>query len=141
VGDHHVAVGAGLLVEAGALAEAQGLRHVDLHVVDEIAVPDGLEQPVGEAEGENVLRRFLAEKMIDAKDPVLVEHFVQPRIQRHRTREVGAEGLLHDDPRAIDQAGLAEQAHRGQRGVRRHAQVVQPTALAFEASRPPRPPP
>ncbi len=74
----HVAIGAGLLVEADALAEAQRLRHVDLHVVDEVAVPDRLEQAVGEAEGEDVLRRLLAEEMVDAEDLVLGEDLVQP---------------------------------------------------------------
>ena len=74
---HHVAIGAGLLVEAGALAEAQRLRHVDLHVVDEVAVPDRLEQAVGEAERQDVLRRLLAEEMVDAEDLLFGEHLVQ----------------------------------------------------------------
>jgi hypothetical protein len=34
-------------------------------VIDEVAVPDRLEQAVGEAEGENVLRRLLAEEVVD----------------------------------------------------------------------------
>ena len=79
MGDDHVAIGAGLLVEADALAEVEGLRHVDLHMVDEIAVPDRLEQAVGEPEGENVLRRLLAEEMIDAENLVLGEDLVQSR--------------------------------------------------------------
>jgi hypothetical protein len=65
---HHVAVGAGLLVEAAALAQAQRLGHVDLHVVDEVAVPDRLEQAVGEAERQDVLRRLLAQEVVDAED-------------------------------------------------------------------------
>ncbi len=65
---HHVAERAGRLVEAGALAQAQRLRHVDLHVVDEVAVPDRLEQPVGEAERQDVLRRLLAQEVVDAED-------------------------------------------------------------------------
>jgi hypothetical protein len=77
VGHHHVAVGAGLLVEAGALAQAQRLGHVDLHVVDEVAVPDRLEQAVGEAEGEDVLRRLLAQEVVDAEDLLLGEDLVQ----------------------------------------------------------------
>ena len=84
--DHHVSVGAGLLVESGSLAEAQLLRHVDLHVIDEVAVPDGLEQPVGEAERKNILRRLLAEEVVDAEDLLFVEDLVQPGIQRDRAR-------------------------------------------------------
>ncbi len=68
MGDDHVAVRAGLLVEAGALAEAERLGNVDLDVIDEVAVPDRLEQAVGEAEGEDVLRRFLAEEMVDPEN-------------------------------------------------------------------------
>ena len=77
VGDDHVAVRAGLLVEADALLQRQRLGHVDLHVVDVVAVPDRLEQTVGEAEGEDVLRRLLAEEVVDAEDLALVERLVQ----------------------------------------------------------------
>jgi len=31
-----------------ALAQAQRLGHIDLHVVDEVAIPDRLEQSIGE---------------------------------------------------------------------------------------------
>ena len=58
------------------------LGHVDLHVVDEVAVPDRLEQAVGEAEREDVLRRLLAEEVIDAEDLVLVEDLVQLGVER-----------------------------------------------------------
>ena len=61
------------LVERRALAEPERLRHVDLHVVDEVAVPDRLEEAVGEAEGEDVLRRLLAEEVVDAEDLLLGE--------------------------------------------------------------------
>ena len=71
--DHHVAVRAGLLVEADAVPDRQRLGHVDLHVRDVLAVPDGLEQAVGEPEGEDVERGFLAEEVVDAEDLPLVE--------------------------------------------------------------------
>ena len=101
---HHVAIGAGLLVERGALAEPERLGHVDLHVVDEVAVPDRLEQAVGEAERQDVLRRLLAEEMVDAENLLLGEHLVQLGVERHRAGEIGAERLFHDDARALDQA-------------------------------------
>ena len=129
---HHVAIGAGLLIERGAPAKPERLGHVDLHVVDEVAVPDRLEQPVGEAEGQNVLRRLLAEEVVDAKDLVLGEHLVQPGIQQHRAGQVGAERLLHDDPGACDEIGFGQQAHRGQGGRGRHAEVVDPLAVAAQ---------
>ena len=49
-------------------------------MVDEIAVPDRLEQAVGEAEREDVLRRLLAEEMVDAENLVLGEHLMQPAL-------------------------------------------------------------
>ena len=101
-------------------------------MIDEIAVPDGLEQSVGKAERQDVLRRLLAEKMIDAKDLVLAEHLVQPRVERDRAREIGAERLFHDDARALDQTGIAQQTHRRQSRVRRNAQIVKPAALLAE---------
>ena len=110
----HVAKRAGLLVERGAVVEPERLRHVDLHVIDEVAVPDRLEQTVGEAEREDVLRRLLAEEVIDPEDLLFVEHLVQLGVQRHRAREIGAERLLHDDARALDETGLAQHAHRRQ---------------------------
>ena len=124
MGDDHVAIGAGLLVERDAIADVEGLRHVDLDVVDEIAVPDRLEQAVGEPEGEDVLRRLLAEEMVDAENLVLGEHLVQRGVERDRALEIGAERLLHDDARALGEIGFAQHFDRRQRSVRRHAQVV-----------------
>src|SRR5271165_1262358 len=134
VRDHHVPIGSGLLVKGGSFAETQLLRHIDLNVVDEIAVPNRFEQPIGKTERENVLRRFLAEKVVDAENPVFVEYLVQSGIQRDRALQVGAEGLFHDDPRALDQARVSQQPYRGQGRVRRYAQVVKPAAFAVEAA-------
>ena len=87
MGDDHVAVGAGALVEVGPLREAQRLGHVDLDVVDVVAVPDRLEEAVGEAEGEDVLGRLLAEEVVDAEDLLLVEDLVQLGVEgRGRSR-------------------------------------------------------
>ena len=113
VGDDHVAVGAGRLVEAGSRLEAEGLGHVDLHVVDVVAVPDRLEQPVGEPEGEDVLRRLLAEEVVDAEDLRLVEGLVEDGVELAGAVQVGAERLLHDDPGALDQVGLGEDLDHG----------------------------
>src|SRR6266851_4959649 len=132
VSHHYVSIGAGLLVETGTLAETQRLRHVDLHVVDEITVPDRLEQSIGETKSQNVLRRFLSQEVIDSEDLFLVEYLVQSGVQRNRARQVGAERFFHDDPRPVDQAGFSQQAYRRQRRVRRHAEVVKPTTLAIE---------
>jgi len=55
VGDDHVPVGAGVVVEIGASFDRERLGHVDLHVADVPAVPDRLEQAVGEPEGQDVV--------------------------------------------------------------------------------------
>ena len=142
MGDDHVAIGAGLLVEADAVADIERLGHVDLDVVDEVAVPDRLEQAVAEAERQNVLRRLLAEEMVDAEDLVLGEHLVQFDVERDRALEVGAERLLHDHPRALGETGLVEHPDRRQRRARRHAEIVDELdtrrrALRRPARRPP----
>jgi hypothetical protein len=68
-------------VSDSALTEAERLRHVDLDVIDEIAVPDRLEESVCETERENILRRFFAEKMIDPEDLLFVEYLVRGNAQ------------------------------------------------------------
>ncbi len=131
---HHVAERPGRLVETDPLAQGECFRHVDLHVVDEVAVPDRLEQAVGKAERQDVLRRLLAEEMVDPENLALVEHLVQLGVQHHGARQIGAERLFHDDAGPFDQPGRAEQPHRWQRGARRHAEIMD--APAFAAQQP-----
>ena len=69
----------GGLVEAAAVLDAELLGHGDLDVVDVAAVPDRLEDGVGEAQGQDVLDRLLAQVVVDAEDLVLVEGAVQRR--------------------------------------------------------------
>ena len=68
-----VAQGAGPLVEAAPLLDAEGLGHGDLHVVDVAAVPQRLEDGVGEAQRQHVLHRLLPEVVVDPVDLRLVE--------------------------------------------------------------------
>jgi len=50
-------------------------------VVYEVAVPNGLKQAIGKTKGENILRGFFAEKMVDPENPLLLEHLVQFAVQ------------------------------------------------------------
>jgi len=59
------------------LPQAERFRDVDLHVIDEIAIPDRLEQAVGEAKRQDVLRRLFAQEMIDPEDLLFGEYLVQ----------------------------------------------------------------
>ena len=61
------------VVVAGAALQPQALGHRDLHVVDVLAVPDRLEDAVGEAEDQDVLDRLLAQVVVDAVDLALAE--------------------------------------------------------------------
>ena len=101
-------------------------------MIDEIAVPDRLEQAVAEPKGEDVLRRLLAEEVIDAEDLLLGEHLVQRVVERDRAFEIGAERLFHNDARSARELGLAQHLDRRQRGVRRHAHVVDALGLLGE---------
>ena len=129
VGHHHIAVGSGRLVERGTHAEPKRLRNVDLHMIDEVAIPDRLEQPVGEAEREDVLRRFLAQEVIDPEDLILGKDLVQLGIQRDRALEVRAERLFHDDPGPVDEVCFRQQADGRQSGIGWHAQIVHTTSF------------
>ena len=94
-----------------------------------VAVPDRLEEPVGEAEGQDVLGSLLAQEVVDPEDLLLIEYLVQLAVQPPGRGQVGAERLLHDDPAAVDETRVLEHVHHRQGGLRRDAQVVQPTKL------------
>ncbi|CAB4932763.1 unannotated protein [freshwater metagenome] len=130
--DDHVLVRTGGLVEPGPTVEGELFRDVDLNVIDEVAVPDRLEQPVGETERQDVLRRFLAEEVIDSIDLFFVEGLVQASVQVDCALQIGSERLLHDDARSLDQVCGGERIHYGQCSSRRNRQVVQPLGVASE---------
>ena len=96
---HHVADGASLFVKLAASLDAELFRHRDLHAVNVIAVPDGLEKAVGKAEDQQVLDRLLAEIVVDAKDVVLGKHLMQGVVQLACRHQVAAEGFFQNHAR------------------------------------------
>ena len=79
---------------------------------------------------QGVLHRFLGQVMIDAKDLLLVEMFVEGGVQRNGRGQVAAKGFFHHDPRPAlgspsfpGKAGLAEQFGDHRIEPRRHGQV------------------
>ncbi len=64
---HHVAQRAGVVVIVAAALQPDRLGDGDLHVIDDIAVPQPLEDRVGEAQRQQVLHRLLAEVVVDAE--------------------------------------------------------------------------
>ena len=95
----HVAQCAGIVVVAAAQLDADRFSRRDLHRIDVPAVPDRLEDDVGEPQRHDVLHRLLAQIMVDAVDLLLGEHFLDFGLQRTRRLQIGAEGLLDDDAR------------------------------------------
>lgn len=123
---HHIAQCSGSLVEAAALLDAQILHSRYLYVVDVVTVPKRLENTVGEAERQNILRGFLAQEVVDTVNLVLLEHRGIDTVQLARRVQIIAERLLHDDARmgTVQSRSLQVQRnHAVQR--RRSGQVVQ----------------
>ena len=81
---HHVAHRPGVVVVAAAVLHAKGLVDADLHMVDVRRAPDRLEQRIGEAQGHQVLHGFLAQVVVDAEHPRLVEHPADGLVDRPR---------------------------------------------------------
>ncbi len=107
---HDVARGPGLFVELAAALDADVLGHRDLDVIDVVAVPDGLEDRVAEAQDDQVLDGLLAQVVVDAEDLPLVEDAVQLGVERVAAGEIVPEGLLDDDARvAAGVGGIGDQ--------------------------------
>ena len=94
---NHVAQRAGHLVELAARFDAHRLGGGDLHVIDAVAIPDRLEQAVGEAERHDALHGVLAEEVVDAEDLVLVQRAQDVGIEIARRLHAVAERLLDHD--------------------------------------------
>ena len=127
----HVSRGADTVVVPGTPADADVLGHRDLHVVDVVAVPDRLVQFVGEAQGQDVLNRLLAEVVVDAEDRVRGEGHLESGVQSPRGLEIVSEGLLdHDTTPALvivavlaDETGFLELLRDQREVLRRDRQV------------------
>src|SRR4029450_13693341 len=85
-----------LLVVTRTSFDPKRLGDGDLHVVDELPVPDRLEDALCKAQCENVLNGLLAEVVVDAEDLALVEVLLDDLLQFERAREIVAEWLLDD---------------------------------------------
>ena len=92
-----VARGARLLVEGAALLDPDRLGDRDLDVVDVAAVPDRLEDPVPEAEDQDVADGLLAEIVVDPVDLQFPEDLADLAVEADGARQVPAKGLLDDD--------------------------------------------
>ena len=120
-----VADRARLVVERPSVGHIERLGHVDLDAGDVVPIPDRLQERVGEPEVEQVLHRLFAQVVVDPEDVRLGEGRVDGVVEGHRRREVVAERLLNDDPRALRAARRLEVTdHHGEQR-RRNGEIVQ----------------
>ena len=124
MGHDHVEEGSGVVVEAGPVGDAERLRTVDLHRAHASPVPHPGEQAVGEAQDVQVLRRLLAEEVVDPVHLRLVEHGVDDLVERAERLARGAERLLVHDPRTLGQLPVADAARHRREPAGRDRQVV-----------------
>ena len=108
---HHVAQCPRVVVVAAAMFHADFLGHRDGDVVHVAAVPDGLEEHVGETESEDVLHGLLAQVMVDAEDLRFAEVVGEQAIQLAGRIEIASQRLFHNDMAAI---GLLREARFAQ---------------------------
>ena len=86
------------IVIPGAMAHIHGLGHRDLDVIHIAAVPDRLEDGIGKAEEQDILRSFLAQVMIDAVDLAFVKNGMHCLVEFLRRGQISAKGFFDDDP-------------------------------------------
>jgi hypothetical protein len=70
---NHVAHDTGLLVVSAATFDAYGFGVRDLNVVNVLAIPQRLEDTVGEAKDQQILNRLFAQVVVNAVDLVFME--------------------------------------------------------------------
>ena len=138
---HHVAQRAGAFVEPAAAFHTDRLGDGDLHVVDAVAVPQRLEQPVGEAEGHDALDRFLPQEVVDPVDLLLPQFAADAGVQRPGRGQVVAERLLDHHPAPalrlavaqllVQQAGMAQLLDGGAEEAVADRQVEQHVAVGL----------
>ena len=79
---NHVTQGARRFIELAALLHAHGLGRGDLHMIDPVAVPDRLEEPIGEAKRQDALNRVVSKKVVDPEDLVFSQGPREAGVQR-----------------------------------------------------------
>ena len=123
------------VVVFSATLHADGFAHGNLDVVDEPAVPEGLEDAVGEPEDEKVLDGFLAEVMVDSIYAVFGEGALECAVEFAGACKIAPERFLDDDPRpgrvAVEcerESRFAESADDFAESRRRRGQVEETPA-------------
>src|SRR5918993_3829386 len=128
----HVAQHAHLVIKTGTMFYSHLLCHCDLHMVNVVPVPQGLENCISKTRDQNILNSFLTKIMIDAVDLSFVQCLVNLFIQTMSGSKVGAEWLFDDHtPPAIcliELVGEPEQVNDIGENTRRGCHVIDAVA-------------
>ena len=111
------------VVEAAAVVDTEVLRHRDLHRLDVAAVPDRLEERVGEAQVGDVLDRLLAEEVVDPVDLLLRQDLVDLVVELDGGVVVVPEGLLDHHSGVLRQPCAAEALNHSGEERRRDLEI------------------
>ena len=96
---YHVAQGTRRFVEPAALLDTEVLDSCNFYVVDIVTIPERFEDTGGKTERKHVLCSFLAKKMVDTVNLVLVEDRSIDTVQLTCRFEIVTERFLDDDTR------------------------------------------
>jgi hypothetical protein len=127
---NHVAQAARGFVKRAALLHAESLGEGYLDAGHVVAVPDRLQERIGEAEIEDIHDRFLPQEVVDAKDRIFREHRPRHAVELSRRGQVAPERLLHNYACMIGQARRAESGNDRRKERGRDSQVVRRAARA-----------
>ena len=115
----------GVVEVAGPALQRQRLLPEDLHALYVVAVPQRLEDAVGEAQAHDRGERLPGEEVVDAEDGLLRQELVQQPVEALGRLEVHPERLLDGDPAPLRQAGLLQGLERRGEDRGRQGQVGQ----------------
>src|SRR5581483_2533212 len=104
----HIANCPGGVVKLTTPLDAERFSHRDLHTLDGIPVPDGLQKTIGEAKEQKIEDCLFTEVVVDPKDFRFRKHRMKCGIQLLGRSKIVSKGLLDNDSCILDAARLCE---------------------------------
>ena len=104
----HIPQTARAFIKRTAVFHSEIFRQGYLDAGDVVAVPDRLQERIGEAEIEDVHDRLFPEVVVDSEDGVFREYRPRHFVEFLRGGQVASERLFHDDSRVFSQFRGAE---------------------------------
>src|SRR5260370_18547448 len=117
-----------------ALLHSYGFGIRDLPLVNETAVPDGLENGIVEAEYHDVLHRLFAQIVIDAIDLIFLQHILDVAVQRLGRLQIVSKRLFDYHPAPVSilltrKSGCSQLTHNLRKKLGRRCQIEKIVAL------------